>query len=279
MLGHRIVCVAGCLATLVLQGHIASSAATGTLITRQTRIVLEVRPLSASGNAKSSPPAPLRLAIDPASESVLEFDLLDPDGDRTCSIRLVAEERPPSADLAHQVALAAEVTLPNGRRVTATRTHAFDESSTFLFELYRSELPVVLVVEATVEMQTIVTRTPSVGDVVVLDLEIQNVADGKTVSLETNRLSTFVGHEVSYSFRMGDRPDSTAVNLTFTPLRVIGEIAEIEVVLTGKLSTEDGLNLVSRRENWIASRGAQSVFPFESGDPPSGYRFLVTATF
>ena len=276
---QRIRGVAGCLAAVVLLGSLASFAATGTLITRQARIVLGVRALSGSEEAKSSPPSPMRLSVDPRSESVLEFDLLDADGDPFASIRLVAEERPRAVDLAHQVSLAAEVTLPDGRRVTANRAHAFDDTSTFLFELYRGEQPVVLVIEAAAEMQTVVSRTPSVGEAVLLDLEIQNVTDGKTVSLETNRLSTFVGHDVSYSFRLGDRPDSTTVDIMFTPLRLVGEIAEIEVVLTGKLATDDGLSVVSKKERWIASRGAQSVFPLESGDPPSGYRFLVTPMF
>ena len=31
--------------------------------------------------------------------------------------------------------------------------------------------------------------------------------------------------------------------------------------------------------DWLASRGATSTLAFEAGDPPSGYRFRITARF
>ena len=43
--------------------------------------------------------------------------------------------------------------------------------------------------------------------------------------------------------------------------------------------TEQGVMLMSRKEQWLATRGATSSLTLETGEPPRGYRFLVTPYF
>jgi hypothetical protein len=112
-----------------------------------------------------------------------------------------------------------------------------------------------------------------------LELEIQRVIDGRTVSLERNELRTFVGATVSYSFRLGKVGEADSVLVRLTPLKVSGDVATVRVELTGSLPGGDTTQMVSRSEKWFCSRRVASTIPLESGDPPNGYRFLVTAHF
>jgi hypothetical protein len=257
-----------------------SDAAPSVSITKREKVLLQIRPMSSSGPLDSSPAAPHRLEVDPNRGNVVEFDVRWPYDTSTAHLQLSAQERPPTAGQDHAVALEAVLKLADGRRAKSTRSHAFSDTSTFLFEVYREgELPLTLVVEASTVLETTVSTEPEVGDPILLLLEIQRVESGRSISLETDRLSTFVGQPVSYSFRMGDQADAESVLVQFKPLRLLGEIAEIQVELSGKLPSPDGLQVISRTEQWIASRGAQSTLSFESGEPPTGYRFLVTAQF
>jgi len=256
-------------------------AAPNVTIAKREMIVLSVSPISSGDPLVSTPPAPLRLEVDPQKGARGNLEIGWPDRTSTVRLDLAATEIASSGGQDHAVALEVELTLADGSRTRSARNHAFSDRSTFLFEVYReNDRPLTLVVEADTTIETTVTTALEVGAPMLLLLEIQRVDGDSIVPLETNRLNTFVGQPVSYSFRMGDRPESESVEVRFIPQRVVGSIAEIRVELSGKLPSPRGdVHLMSRTEQWIASRGAQSALLFASGDPPRGYRFLVTAEF
>ena len=97
--------------------------------------------------------------------------------------------------------------------------------------------------------------------------------------IERNQLSTFVGESVAYSFRLGDRGEADAVRITLKPVRVVGELITIDIDVSGTLPGENDVQLISKTESWTTTRGAVSSVAVESGDPPTGYRFLVTPRY
>jgi hypothetical protein len=248
-------------------------------VQRQTRIDLAFKPLTASV-APGTDPAALALAINPHGGGETEFRLLWPGDDSTTLLKLNATRSESAGSTKHLVALEALLTLPDGSKVRSSTRFDFDERTTALFEVYRIEgNALTLIVEAEASEETIISRGGAIGPPVRFFLEIQRVQDGKTISLETNLLQTFVGEAVSYGFRLGDTPASDAARLSLRPVRMSGELLEIEVEIDGTLPMDEELVVLGRRESWIASRGVVSTFSFESGEPPEGYRFLVTADF
>lgn len=246
---------------------------------QRTWIDLQVTPLNgapAEGNA----PGPVLLRVDPMQGGETELALAWPDPTSRSGLKLRAARATPASDMEHAVDLYAELTLPSGRTVRAERRIELDSRTTVLFEIHRhAERPLTLVIEAETSQETIISRHPVVGAPVRFLLEVQRVEQGRTISLETNQLQAFEGQAVSYSFRLGDSPDAEAARVSLRPLRISGSIVEIEVETDGKLPDGDRLLVVGRRERLVASKGSISTLAFESGDPPTGYRFLVTADF
>jgi len=197
---------------------------------------------------------------------------------RPLDVTLVGHRLSSALDEEQRVRIEAAVTWPDGRVVRAERLVTFVDEATTVFELLReADRPLTLVLEGTIELETRLPTAPVPGDPVRMLVEIQRVDAGRTISLETNLLQTFVGESVSYSFRLGDNADAGEIRLL--PLRLTGDVAEIDVELHGALPRGDATTVVSRREHWVTSRGATSTLALEDGDPPTGYRFLVTPRF
>jgi hypothetical protein len=243
---------------------------------QETRVLLEIVPLGAAAGESG----PHRLEVVPGRGGAVRFEIGWPEPDSRVEVDLRAVETVPPGELEWAVRLQAEVRLPDGRRVRSERTIAFDRRTTVLFELYREEgVPLTLAVTGETITATVVNQRPVVGAPVRLKLEIQRVTEGRAVTVETNRLDTFVGEPVSYAFRLRDDTGSNAVRLQLKPLRVQGEVTEIEIELSAAVPGEENPELSSRKERWVTSRGATSTMSLEHGDPPTGYRFLVTPDF
>ena len=272
--------LAAALAAPVLSAQFPSSAGGSPVQLRQrTWIDLEITPLDATP-AEGRSPGPAILKVDPRDGGETELALAWPDAASESGLKLSADQATPASGMEHAVDLHAELTLPSGRTVRAQRRIELDARTTVLFEIHRhDERPLTLVIEAEASQETIVSRHPVIGAPVRFLLEVQRVEKGRTISLETNRLQAFEGQAVAYSFRLGGSPDAESARVSLKPLRVSGSFVEIEVETDGKLPDGEGLLVVGRRERWVASRGTTSILAFESGEPPTGYRFLVTAYF
>jgi hypothetical protein len=274
--GRAIACV-----TLLLAVAQTTAAAQLGLISRDS-IVLKIDVLNATlvvDEADDAAPG-LHMKFDPQKERRLRFDVLWPgEGDRS-SVELITRSLPSSFGTA-RFGLRAEIELPGGKLVkTAERPFAAREFSAALFELYRlGDRALTLGISGEVVTELVVPTPSSVGAEVLFNVEVLTVQEGISLSVETNRLHTFVGESVSYGFQLGAAGVADAVRLTLKPVRLSGQVLEVEVTLSGTLPGSKTIELISRTEQWITSQGATSTIPFESGDPPTGYRFLVRPQF
>jgi hypothetical protein len=170
--------------------------------------------------------------------------------------------------------------LPDGRRRESSRDLAFFGSTTALFELARmEEQALTLAVEAESVQETVVSARPLVGSPVVMNVEVEWLEDGQATSLESNRLSTFVGEAVSYSFRLGETGTAVALELRLIPQKIFGDVIQVRAEVSGSIPRADALEMVSRGERWMISRGQSSSLDVATGEPPIGFRFVVTPDF
>jgi hypothetical protein len=265
------------LAALVLAWPAA--AAPKVRVTLQTNIRIKISPITATA-VPGTDPETLTILARPKAPGETRFELNWPEADTVSVLRLRATQDQPPGGEGAAVMLEAELTLPDGRKVRAPRRIEFDGRTWSLFEIYKEgDKALTLALDVEAEEETLVERRISVGAPVGFLVEIQRVEAGRAITLETDHLQSFVGESVSYSFTLGTTPESDSVRLTLTPLRISGELLEVEVDTSGTLPAPDGPLLLARREKLIASRGAISSLSFESGEPPTGYRFLVTARF
>ena len=249
-------------------------------ILRKQKLVLKIQPLTAewapSANRSSS-----RLVVDPELGGDAEIYLLWPTADAPCRLRLRAKQLATTApEGVYHIDLRAEAELADGTRVKAERTLRISESATALFEVYRAgDQVLTLALKGQVETETVVPLRPTVGKPVQFEVQVQRVLEGRAISLETNLLNTFVGEPVTYSFKLGEAGVADSVTLRLRPTLLSGNMAEIEVVISGMLPTAQGPQLISRTEDWVATRDTTSAVALELGEPPTGYRFLVTPRF
>ncbi len=92
-------------------------------------------------------------------------------------------------------------------------------------------------------------------------------------------LQTFENETVRYEFERGPELTDEALTLSLTPLRLIGDLIEINVNIEGRLPGDDGVTVIARDENLVVNRGAMLPVDVTIGDPPVGYRFQVTTLF
>jgi len=263
--------------TILLCG--SSFAAPPPMVEQRESVVLHVHPLSA-GTPAGAPRGPYPLPVNRETGGSLAFDLLWPDAGTRCSLKLDAVAGTPTEQATHPIQLRAELILGDGTKVQSARSLLINDGSTTLFEVYRqSGQSLTLVLEAEITREMVVGTRPRVGRRVGLKLEVQRVRAGNAISLETNELNTFVGLPVAYSFSLGETSQADALRIELKPVRISGDIVEIDVELSGTLPADEAIEMVGRRESVIASRGAPTIVAVESGDPPTGYRFVVTAQF
>jgi hypothetical protein len=248
-------------------------------LVRRTKIQVKFTPLTTS-TVPGTDPLALAMVVEPDRAGETEFGVMWPGPDAVTTLKMRGARGGPTDGRYEELILEAELQLPDGKKLRASRPVHFEQRTTALFELCRID-DQVLTLAAEIEsvVETVVSRHITVGAPVRFHVEIQRVDAGRTVSLETDVLQTFVGEQVSYGFRLGSTPEADAVRLSLRPLRLTGELLEIEVESDGTLPGEDGLIVLARNEKWVASKGVVSTLAFESGKPPTGYRFLVTALF
>jgi hypothetical protein len=204
-----------------------------------------------------------------------------PDGAES-STRLTLNGRGRVGDASHEVDLETVLLLPDGKRLTVRRSLAMTEASTYLVDLQESgDRRLLLALQAESDQRPVVRTAPTAtyGPPVRFKLEVVRIAGNSATSLETNRLVTFVGEDVGYSFRRGQAATAESIELSLRPVRLDGNLAEVEIEVSASLPGEPDRLILSRRETLFATRHATSSLTVASGDPASGYRFRVTADF
>ena len=205
-----------------------------------------------------------------------------PTGDEVTRVDLTAraDERP-DRDGRLGVELVATIERPGVATSRAVRRLVFGGRETALFEVARDEAagPLTLVVEGERRSETVLRTRPPAGRPVRLLLEVQRVAAGRARSLETNALHSLVGEPVSYAFRYGEERGEVALEVRLTPLAIVGEGIELRLALSGTLPAGETTHVVARTEEWLSGRDAASSFTVAAGEPPAGYRFVVTPQF
>jgi hypothetical protein len=248
-------------------------------IEKRTKITIELRPLTADLISEHDV-GHANLVLDSEYPAETELGLAWPAPNDRSTLVVSASRVPPGAGGPYSVDFEGRLTLPDGSTVHAARSVSFDDKTTALFEVYRyGDRSLTLAVTATVTTEMVVTANPSPGSQVRFRLEIVKVVDGREVSLEDNFLNTLIGEPVTYAFRLADTREADAVTIELKPQRLHADIAEIDVEITGTMTLDEEMIVIGRTEHWLASRGATSTLAFEAGDPPSGYRFRITARF
>jgi hypothetical protein len=267
-------------AVWVLIGAAMPATATPPGLVERVGLELEVRPmLIVAGQAGSLPVR--RIDVDPRSGGKLELKLQWPDPGATSRLVLRATGSPGPEYGEHGLTLEVEFTLPDGRTSRARRDFRLREGASSLFEVFGSRddrLTLGLRVER--KVLGFERAMKSVGDAVGFKLEVEGVRGSESFALETNRLSSFIGEPVEYSFRRGEGDAVESVRLLLTPRRRTVDLIEVAIEVSGSLPGNDGTRLLlSRTETLFTSRGATSGLTVTSGQPPFGYRFRITPEF
>ena len=241
-------------------------------------VLLTVRPL----NAKLAPDsAPLADQLELADRGVeLPYRFVWPEAGQVTEVLLRASPRPPRPGAKHVVLLESRVKLPDGKIARAKREMVFNEGYTSLFEVYRDgNRTLVLAIQAEHYRDTRFSVVTEVGEPIQFQLEIQRVDGEQSYSLETNHLNTFVGDPVAYSFQIGEHGEGESLRIRLTPQKLYGDVAQIEVNISGMLPDGEKIAMISRTEQWMTTRGATSSLAVAVGQPPMGFKFLVTPWF
>jgi len=248
-------------------------------LVEREEINLTVRPLTAQVGADQ--PSSLTFDAQGGSAAELELELRWPDADSSRRLRLRATPRlAPSGPVAH---ITSELIERDGTvSARASREMLFTtDSTTALFEVARrGDQVLTLVIAGERTRRTEYSALPVIGQAVAFSVEIEWVKDGQGTLLETNLLQTFVGQSVSYSFRLGAPGMAESASVKLLPLQLVGDTMRVEVDLSGTVPDANGeVVVISRKEQWLSTRGATSTLSLADGEPPTGFRFLVTPRF
>jgi hypothetical protein len=239
-------------------------------------LVLEIRALTVAPERSAT------LTVEPGQRATGALLLPWPASDRELRIGLEARAAGRRAEGgAIELELVALVPRSGGPPSRAVRRLAVGERATTLFEIARDETagPLTLVVSSERVTETVLRTGPILDRPVRLRLELQEVAAGHARSLETNSLDTIVGETVGYGFRFDEAGQPVSLEVSLRPLEIRGESIELRLAIAGSIPGADAPQIVARTEEWVSARGAASSFDVTTGEPPSGYRVVVTPVF
>ncbi len=270
---------------MVLLCSAGAASVCGSLLAGPVRIVeavafrLDVRPmLVVDGEAGGLPNRGFE--IPPGEQGRLRMELPWPDSGRSGVLVLIGKGQSDDPDGELRLELEAVLTLPDGRSVRANRTLIQREGAVGLFEVYRDpSVRVTLGVSAERQIRHVAHRIEAVGDRVLFRLDVDAIRGERVYELESNRMNTFVGEPVAYSFRRGEAELAESVRIELTPLSKTGELVEVLVEISGSLPGQPSRLVLSRRETLVTSRGATSSVAVTTGSPPAGYRFRISPEF
>ncbi len=248
------------------------------LTVRRTEVVeLRIRPLTAS-DADRDKTLNLRIDSPDGARGSLRFEWPEPG--RTCVAAVEARDAVGSLAEDHSVTIGVVLELDDGTRVASDRTLRIRGDSTALFEIYREgESSLTLSVEARIDTRTTYLARPEVTRPVGIRLAVERLDGDRAIPLETNALQTFLGLPVAYAFDLGGTEDDDAIRIRFTPQSIAGGVVTLDVAFEGRLGTPAGPEWTGRTQRIVTTSGTTTAVPVQAGDPPVGYRFLVTPQF
>lgn len=248
-------------------------------ILEEERILLEIEPLLVVGEGTQSLGRhPLEI---PASAKGA-VDIPVPWGGATVQAKLHLEGSggPGQSAGEFDFRVEARLTFPDAAVVRADRSFHINEGTSSLFEVYGSrEQRLVLSIRAERVARLVPRRAGGAGPHVLFQLVVERLDGERSIPLESDRLSTFVGESVEYSFHRGAGDALESLRLRLTPVRLEGDIAVVEAEVAGSLPGTEGPVMVSRRDRLLTTRGATSTFTVAAATPPVGYRFRITPDF
>jgi len=269
----RITIVLACFVLLSILGLAGHEAGAVERVKKIPSVAIEVRAL-----CEPEPTArPLVLNADRPARLTFSTDWDDIGRVR---VELTGRAETAGSEGARRVRFRAILTLPDGRRIQATRDTVVKDHATLLFELFRQDgRPFTLAISAEISQSWEVVNAVSIGPPVRFEIELFRVEGSAHTSLERNMLHTFKNQTVRYEFKRGPEMPDEALTLRLTPVRLIGDLVEIKVNIEGRLPGDDGVTVIARDETIVVNRGTISLIEATTGDPPVGYRFQMKALF
>jgi hypothetical protein len=251
----------------------------GYAVGQEAALRIEVTPLVVeSGATRSLTPIAVEATHDEAG--TLETSIAWSPSGPTLGLALEIAVAEGDGERGHALRLAATVRIGGAPPIRSSRLLTLAEGSTGLYDvLEEGGRRLVLSLRVEEIERPVVRGRRNVGSPVLLRLEVERREGERSEPLETNRLLTFLHEGVEYAFAQGEGDAREALRLVLTPLRLDGDVAELEVDVTGSLPGADGPHLLARTERILASRRATSKFDVTVGNPPAGYRFLITPDF
>jgi hypothetical protein len=192
------------------------------------------------------------------------------------SLHLDVSGKPAPPGESQVVALDAALTFGSGRTIHSSRNATLVEGGTTLFEVFAdgAERLVLSIQGERVTRPVLLESTAAAR--VRFRLEVERIDGERSVPLETDELSSFLGEPVEYSFGRGAEGTAESLRLVLTLQHIDGDMAEVVADVSASLPGPAGPILMSRQDRVFATRGATSTVQAVTGDPPAGYRFRIT---
>lgn len=222
-----------------------------------------------------------RLEVGAGSPGSGVLDLAWPEAERPARLKLDVVLTGPAEQWPARLAVEARIGPPGGSEAGVARDIEINEGGSSLLEVWaRGPERLVLVLTGEWTRRPLLRTVARATRPVRLRLDIEAVRGGRGIPVETDDLATLLGEPVTYSFRRGGSGErAESVELRATPTRIEGDLVQIDVEIAGRLPAGSSPLVLAERRSLVASRGAAAVLTVTTGDPPRGYRFLLTPSF
>ncbi len=247
-------------------------------IVRDLDLLVELRPLLTRGAQTGGLPE-RSLRFDKDSDAVAHWVLQWPDPTLDSQLDLRITGHPGTNGQPHSITIGGTLKVAGGRLIRLRRSFRLLEGGSDIYELYREgEFALMLTIKISSELKGWSPAAVHAGDRVYIDVFIEAITGDRIVSLESNRLNTFLGESVEYSFRRGEGKSFEEVRLVLTPQQLEHGGYEVEAVVNGSLPASEGRSYLDRRETLLLSDASTATLRVVRGDPPVGYRFRVSVS-
>jgi hypothetical protein len=247
-------------------------------IVRDVDLLVELRPLLTDGLQSGGLPG-RSVRFDDESDAGARWVLQWPDPTQDSRLDLRVSGQPGIDGQPHSITVSGTLKADGDRLIRLRRSFRIREGGSDIYELYRQgDSALTLTLKVRSELKGWSPAAVHAGERVYIDIFIEAIAGDRIVSLESNRLNTFLGEPVEYSFRRGQGKTLEDIRLTLTPGELDQGGYEVEAKLDGSLPGDDGRSYLDRHETLLLSEASTATLRVVRGDPPVGYRFRVSVS-